>query len=204
MTTSKRPTKTFPASRDLCNFRLPSYIRRRRSSEDEDDLKAIALHLNLILRSEKLLRENPSATKQKELESKHLDNLKALELFWRPRVSSMSLKPRLWIGPKMWLRWRSRWWRSRISSTSTTQKNSCCEAERLRVRKGDHAAVWSSLTIEMKCYTRHHDIQSSIYPETHFDLAWFSTAVLSPGYFHRLNSAECSSAADGMDSYHST
>lgn len=74
---------------------MPGHIHRHRSSEEEDDLRAIGLHLNFIQRSEKLLRENPSATKRKELESKHMDNLKALELLLRPRVSSMSLKPRL-------------------------------------------------------------------------------------------------------------
>ncbi|KAJ0133979.1 NADPH--cytochrome P450 reductase [Fusarium oxysporum f. sp. albedinis] len=69
MATSKRPMRTFPASRNLCEFQLPSYIRRHRISNDEHDLKATELHNNSILRSEKLL--------------------KALEMFWPPRVSNM-------------------------------------------------------------------------------------------------------------------
>ncbi|KAJ0130466.1 Transposase [Fusarium oxysporum f. sp. albedinis] len=75
MATSKRPMRTFPASRNLCEFQLPSYIRRHRSANDEHNLKATALHNNSIPRSEKLL--------------------KALEMFWPPRVSNVSPKPRL-------------------------------------------------------------------------------------------------------------
>jgi hypothetical protein len=95
MNTSKRPMKTFPASQNLCGFLMPGHIHRQRNSKEEDYLRAIGLHLNFIQRSEKLLKENSSPTKEKELKSKHLDNLKALELILESRESSMSLKPRL-------------------------------------------------------------------------------------------------------------